>query len=139
VKKRSHSSFQQEKTMSTEKKAESTAERIELSERIARGAERMKEHESAALNAARDAVAKGSEHAERALHRATDATAEAARRTSERAARLNEQGQEQWARGRENAEQAMDRVFDYVRDNPGKSLAMALAGGWLIGSFLRRR
>jgi ElaB/YqjD/DUF883 family membrane-anchored ribosome-binding protein len=33
----------------------------------------------------------------------------------------------------------MDRVFDYVRDNPGKSLAMALAGGWLIGSFLRRR
>lgn len=110
-----------------------------LDERIEQGAERLKERESAVLHATRDAVDSGSERAERALHRATDASASAARRTSERAARLSEKGHEKWDEGREYAEQSMDRVFDYVRENPGKSLAVAVAGGWLIGAFLRRR
>ncbi|RAP57089.1 hypothetical protein [Oleiagrimonas sp. MCCC 1A03011] len=111
----------------------------DFDERIAEGAERLKERESAALHATRDAVVSGTERTERALHRATDATASAAQRTHDRAARLGEKGQEKWAEGRDYAEQSLDRVFDYVRENPGKSLAMAVAGGWLLGSILRRR
>jgi ElaB/YqjD/DUF883 family membrane-anchored ribosome-binding protein len=111
----------------------------DFDERVSRSAERMKERESAALHAARDAVVSGTERTERAMHRATDATASAAQRTHDRAAELGEKGQEKWNEGRAYAEQTMDRMFDYVRENPGKSLAMAVAGGWLIGNLLRRR
>lgn len=125
--------------MSEQKKLESVADTAALSDRISHGAERMKERESAAINATRDAVNKGSEHVEHALHHATDATADVARRVSDRAAELGDRGREHWDDGRRHAEQAMDQVFDYVRDNPGKSLAMAVAGGWLLGAILRRR
>lgn len=120
--------------MATKSKEDST-----LDERIERGAERLKERESAILHATRDAVNSGTERAESALHKATDASADAARRTTERAAKLGEKGQEKWAAGRGYAEKSMDHVLDYVRENPGKSLALAVAGGWLIGSILRRR
>lgn len=119
--------------------ASKSKEASNMDERIERGAERLKERESAALHATRDAVDSGTERAERALHRATDASAGAAQRTSERAAELGEKGREKWAEGRDYAEQSMDHVFDYVRENPGKSLALAVAGGWLLGSILRHR
>lgn len=111
----------------------------DLNERIDQGAERLKQGESRVLGATRDAVASGSERTERALHHATDATAEAAKRASQRAADLREQSREQLARGRAQAEEGLDKVMDYVRDNPGKALAMAVAGGWLIGAIMRRR
>lgn len=110
-----------------------------MDERIERGAERLKERESAALKATRDAVDSGTRRAESGLHHATDASADTARKASRKAAELGEKGQEKWEEGREYAEQSLDRVFAYVRDNPGKSLAMAVAGGWLLGSVLRRR
>jgi ElaB/YqjD/DUF883 family membrane-anchored ribosome-binding protein len=110
-----------------------------LDDRIERGAERLKERESAVLHATRDALNSGSDRAEEALHKATDAGAGAAKRTSERAAKLGGKGQEKWTKGREYAEKSMDSMLDYVRENPGKSLALAVAGGWLIGNFLRRR
>lgn len=125
--------------MSIEKKAESAAQRAEFSERVDRQAERLKQRESEILNSARGAVHSGSEHAESALHHATDATASAAKSASRKASELGDSGQEQWAKGRDHAEESLDQVFDYVRGNPGKSLAMAVAGGWLLGSILRHR
>lgn len=125
--------------MSIEKKIESALDETKLSERIGERARRAKEHESAAIHAARDAAVRGSEHAERILHRATDATADAASRVGERAMEFGEHGREQWEKGRDSVEDAFGRMLDYVRDNPGKSLAVAAAGGWLLGSILRRR
>ncbi|MGA7296625.1 MAG: hypothetical protein WBW92_03810 [Rhodanobacteraceae bacterium] len=125
--------------MSTEKKARSAAEHADFSERVDRQAERLKQRESDMLNSARDAVQSGSERAESALHHATDATASAAKSANRHAADLGARGQEQWARGRDRAEDSLDQVLDYVRTNPGKSVAMAVAGGWLLGTILRRR
>ncbi|MDN5924791.1 MAG: hypothetical protein L0H70_07315 [Xanthomonadales bacterium] len=126
--------------MSTNKVATPTDRHNEdLNQLIDRGAERLKQGESHVLGATRDAVSNGSERTERALHDATDATAEAAKRASQRAADLRDQGQAQFAKGRAQAEETLDSVMDYVRDHPGKSLAMAVAGGWLVGAILRRR
>lgn len=111
----------------------------DLSDRIDHGAERLKQGESRVLGATRDALSSGSERTERALHNATDATADVAKRASQRAADLRDQSREQLAKGRAQAEEGLDKVMDYVRDNPGKSLAMAVAGGWLVGAIMRRR
>ncbi len=92
------------------------------------------------LKSPRDAMDSGSERAERAMHHATDATASATKSAGDqRAAEYSERGREQWDKGRARAEESLDQVFDYVRSNPGKSLAMAVAGGWLLGGNLLRR
>lgn len=108
-------------------------------ERIDRGAERAKGAESAAIHKTRDAVDRGSERAERSLHHATDVAADAARRANDRAERLGEQGRAAMDRGRAYTDETLDRMFIYVRENPGKAIAMAAAGGWLLSSLLRRR
>lgn len=126
--------------MSTNKSATSVGrDNQDLNSRIDDNAERLKKGESRVMGATRDAVASGSERTERALHHATDATADAAKRASQSAGDLRDKGRDQWDKGRAQAEEGLDTVMDYVRDNPGKSVAMAVAGGWLLGAILRRR
>lgn len=113
--------------------------RSNFSERVDERAEKMKRSQSDVLQSSREALDKGSRHAESALHHATDATAAAARDADKRAAELGERGQEQWTKSRDWAESSFDDALGYVRANPGKSMAIAVAGGWLLGSILRRR
>lgn len=134
--------------MTTEKHTQTAAtstgesasnQRESLASRIDREAERAKRFESAALHSAREAVDSGSRRAESALHRATDATADAAKRARVKADELGDRGSEAYAQGRARVDDSLDQVLAYVRDNPGKSMAFAAAGGWLLGSLLRRR
>lgn len=114
-------------------------QRESFSSRVDREAERAKRYESSAMHSARDAVDSGSRFAESAMHRATDATADAAKRAQAKADEMGERGSAAYARGRAGFDDSLDEIFVYVRNNPGKSMAIAAAGGWLLGNLLRRR
>ncbi|HET6631395.1 MAG TPA: hypothetical protein VFG73_01645 [Rhodanobacteraceae bacterium] len=126
--------------MNTRQNAESIKGKAsDMNSHVERGAEHAKVRGSEAIDAARDAAERTGDRAERALHHAADTTTEAARHAARRASELTEKGREKWAQGRAQAEEGIDHAVAYVRSNPGKAVAMAVAGGWLLGALMRRR
>lgn len=75
-------------------------------------------------------------------HRTTDRVAQAAHETvdrvAERGARAEDYVRDNGQRYRQQTEEMAGELTEYVRANPYKSLGMAVAAGFIIGSLLRR-
>ncbi|MBA1149304.1 DUF883 family protein [Ectothiorhodospiraceae bacterium WFHF3C12] len=75
-------------------------------------------------------------------HRTTERVAQAAHdtvdRAAERGARAEEYVRDNTDRYRQQTEDFADQVSGYVREHPYRSLGMAVAAGFIIGSLLRR-
>lgn len=75
-------------------------------------------------------------------HRTTDRVAQAAHETvdrvADRGARAEEYVRENSERYRQQSQDWVEQMGDYVREHPYRSLGMAVAAGFVIGSLLRR-
>ncbi len=98
------------------------------SEHIEERAEHLKHATGSAAGSAHEAVDRMAER----MHRGTDKAAGAAERAADRS-------REALDSARAHANDWMDNVRDYVREQPGRSLVMAVAAGWLIGRLMRHR
>ncbi|HET7266720.1 MAG TPA: hypothetical protein VFJ15_01265 [Oleiagrimonas sp.] len=101
------------------------------SERIDKGAERVKKATSSAVDSTHEAVDHAADRVEHGVHSGTDKAADAAKYAAEH-------GGEKWDGAVEYAGDFMDKARDYVREKPAQSLVMAVAAGWLVGRLMRR-
>jgi ElaB/YqjD/DUF883 family membrane-anchored ribosome-binding protein len=107
--------------------------------RIERAAERAKESASDMVGSAKDRVDAAADRVEEGLHHAADAGARAAHRSIEKIGELRKRGAELASDARGRADLLVDNVREFARDRPVRSLAMALAAGWLLGRLLKPR
>ena len=70
---------------------------------------------------------------------ATEAAGRAKERTREQASHADERIREAAADGRQHADDMLDRVNGYVRENPLMSIGIAFLAGVLGSSLTRRR
>lgn len=108
-------------------------------ERVDQRAERVKQATHSAVEHAKEGFAHAADAFEEKAHAGTDAAARASKRAAAQAAAARERGSHAVDAAREKAEGALEQVRDFVRDKPVQSLAIAVAGGWLLGWMLRRR
>lgn len=106
--------------------------------RIDQRAERVKQATSSAVNTTKDTVDRAADRVEGGLHHATDRAADTAHRASEKAADIGERGREVYNETKDRADVWMEQAREYVREEPVKSVAIALGAGWLLGRILRR-
>ncbi len=110
--------------------------------------------EEKTVERARDAVAEGLEAAREKFESAAEELESRARLTQRelkrRAQEMGEAAREQYAkvatkvregylRARKGGEELSHDVADYVRENPGKSVLIAAAAGFLVGLLLSSR
>ncbi|HXU45111.1 MAG TPA: hypothetical protein VN783_06265 [Thermoanaerobaculia bacterium] len=120
----------------------------------------VKDHLADAADAAREVVEGHVDEAQKRVHRFSDGVqekyrkisddvrdgAERARRELSRSARVARERFDETAEGarrtyakvRSNLSDVSDQVSTYVRDNPGKSVLIAAAAGFLVGLVVRR-
>lgn len=108
-------------------------------ERIERAAERFKTGTSSAVSGAKDKFGNAADRVEAGLHRAADASARGASRVADKAGEWRERGAQLASGARDQADDALDHVRDFVREKPVQSVAIALAAGWLLGRLLTPR
>ena len=107
-------------------------------ERIDQGADRIKQATSDAVASSKDKFGRVADHVEEGLHRATDKAAHAANRASDKVDDAKERGRAAYGQAREQADEWLEEVRDYVREKPVQAVAIALGAGWLLGRILRR-
>src|SRR5690625_547763 len=98
------------------------------SERIEKGAERVK----GAASSAAESTHKATDRAEQGMHRGADKMAGAAEYAAEH-------GREKLDDAMECANDWMGKTRDYVREHPGQTLVMAVAAGWLVARIMHHR
>jgi ElaB/YqjD/DUF883 family membrane-anchored ribosome-binding protein len=104
----------------------------DTSERIEKGAERVKQSTSDAVDRTHEAVDRAADSVERGVHKGTDKVAHAAEATAEHT-------RETYDQVAARAGDWTDQARDYVREKPVQSVAIAIAAGWLIGRLLPRK